>query len=186
MSADAKQTQINCISCKLPDDDEKRRTFYEDCICRAVLRTDNQCWLGRYIIVPKSHCDPLVFWTDPIAMHVMKVHTMISRAIKNAFGAVCVQMAQLGGLTVDENSIPTFDQAYQHAHVHGIPRYAIDVPFLAGKYWPDPQFQNGKFSALNIDPSAGLPKIVPTRDEVAIIIANIKRHIQQRIERVEL
>lgn len=163
-----------CISCKPPDLDELRRTVHEDELCKVVLRTDNQCWLGRYIVVPKAHLDPIVFWESSLVPHIMKVHVRCSHAVMRAFGAVCVQMAQLGGLTVDHENQPTTDQRYQHAHIHGIPRYAENVPQFAGKSWPDPQFRNGKFAALNIDPQCGLPKVVPSADEVTHIVAAIR------------
>jgi len=63
----ASKFQINCKSCRNPDDAERDRTFFEDSVCRVVLRTDNQCWLGRYIFVPKVHLDPVVFWDHDVA-----------------------------------------------------------------------------------------------------------------------
>jgi diadenosine tetraphosphate (Ap4A) HIT family hydrolase len=85
-------------------------------------------------------------------------------------------MAQIGGLTVDENDKPTTDQRYQHAHIHGIPRYASTPNFMKLD-WPDPQFKNGKFSALNIDPKAGLPVVAPTLEQIAAIVAAIKANL---------
>ncbi len=78
----------NCISCKAPDEAEMTRIFYEDGVCKAVLRTDNQCWLGRYIVVPKTHMDPMDFWTSDVSRHVMQVHVICAQAVTKAFGAV--------------------------------------------------------------------------------------------------
>lgn len=155
----------------------KGEPFYEDEHCRAVLRTDNQVWLARYILVPRVHLDPLIFWGHPTSAHVMRVHPSLSKAILDVFGALCVQMAQLGGLTVDETNQPTTDQRYQHAHVHGIPRYE-KTPLFAGKLWPDPQFKDGKFSALNLDVQQGLPKVVPTEQEVGLIANALRACLQ--------
>jgi len=167
----------NCISCKLDDQDEKNRTFYEDDLCKAVLRTDNQCWLGRFIIIPKLHLDPLDFWIHPISEHVMRVYTKCAKMLIEILGATCVQMAQLGSLTLDQNNNPTYDQRYQHTHIHGIPRYAI-TPVFRDKEYPDPQFINGKFSALNLDPNAGLPKVVPTLEDIVLLVDLFKSRLK--------
>ncbi len=165
---------VNCISCLPPDDTEEQRIIYEDVMCKVVLRTDNQCWLGRYIVVPRLHLDPVQFWDNvPVQACIMKMHVQMTKAVTKAFGACCVQQAQLGGLTMDENGNPTFDQKYQHAYIHGIPRYSTPVQF-AGKEWKDPQFIDGKFSALNIDPKNGLQIIIPTREEISMIVVKIR------------
>ncbi len=163
----------NCISCKVPDEEEVQRTFYEDANCRAVLRTDNQCWLGRYILVPKIHMDPVLFWESELSSKIMQVHAKIACVIMTVFGATTVQMAQLGSLTVNEHNEPTCDQRYQHSHIHGIPRYAVP-PVFQGKLWPDPQFIQGKFTALNIDPKCGLAIVKPTQSEIVAIVAALK------------
>jgi len=108
----------------------------------------------------------------------MKVHSRITRAICSSFGAVCVQMAQLGGLTVNERNEPTIDQRYQHAYVHGIPRYGNSIPFFMDKWWPDPQFDGDKFSALHLDPATGLPIVIPTTLEIAAIIGTLRKALQ--------
>lgn len=169
---------VNCISCKPANEDARRATIYQDALCHVVLRTDNQCWLGRYIIAPTPHLEPFAFWSDTaLQTHIMKVHVEVGRAIMQAFGAITVQMAQIGACTMDENEQSTFDQRYQHAHIHGIPRYGPNVPSFAGKQWPDPQFCEGKFQALNIDKHAGLPVVVPTSDEVQLIVKEIQRYL---------
>jgi len=43
-----------------------------------------------------------------------------------------------------------------------------------GKSWPDPQFNDGKLSALNIDPKSGLPIVKPSKEEIAGIVKCIK------------
>ena len=102
----------------------------------------------------KKHMDPLEFWNDAdFQKHVMLAYVKCAKIVIAAFGATCVQMAQLGGLTVNHINQPTTDQRYQHAHIHGIPRYD-QAPVFLGKTWADPQFKNGKFAALNIDPNA--------------------------------
>lgn len=165
---------VNCISCIPPDnEEEKARTFYEDEWCHAVLRVDNQCWLCRFVIVPNEHLEPLEFWISPISTECMKAYVKCANAITAAFPATYVQMLQLGSLTVDEHNKPTTDQRYRHAHIHGIPRYEIP-PLFNGKSWPDPQFVEGKFTALNLDPQCGLPKIIPTRDEIKLLVGILR------------
>jgi diadenosine tetraphosphate (Ap4A) HIT family hydrolase len=165
----------NCISCRQADADEVARTIYSDDVVKVVLRTDNQCWLGRFIVVPKVHMGPPEFWENKeIRDHTINIYNKMVKAVTPAFGATCVQMAQLGALTVDENDQPTADQQYQHCHLHGIPRYAI-APTFVNQSWVDPQFKNGAFSALNIDPKAGLPKVIPTKDQIGAIVKQIQR-----------
>lgn len=168
----------NCISCRPVDAKEKARTIYEDEVVRVVLRTDNQVWLGRFIVLPLKHLGPPEFWGEENKDfdQVRRVYCRVVAAVTKAFNATCVQMAQLGSLSVDENDQPTADQRYQHAHLHGIPRYA-QPPVCNGKEWPDPQFTNGAFTALNIDPTKGLPKVIPTSDDIAAIVVEIQAHL---------
>lgn len=170
---DTKYTK-NCISCKPSDSEEKARTIFETELVKVVLRTDNQCWLGRCIIVPKKHVDPISLWSEQpkLLAHVGTQIARLDKSLRSVFGASILNIAQLGNLTEDELGRKTSALQYHHCHFHVIPRYE-KPPNFCGKSWPDPQW--GK--ALNIDPKAGLPIVIPTSDEVKAIVDAIKNHL---------
>ncbi len=91
----------NCISCQ-KSSQKKISLIYEDEHCKVILRDDNQCWLGRFIVVPHIHIHPFDFWINKQLMtHIMKIYVRFSKAIQRAFGAITVHEAQIGALTKD-------------------------------------------------------------------------------------
>lgn len=168
---DTKKFTKNCLSCKPADAEEKQRTIYETDQIKVVLRVDNQCWLGRCIVVPKQHISPSACWSNPEMMTLIGQHiARVTAMCKKAFGAALTNVAQLGNLTEDDEGKKTSQEEFHHCHFHVIPRYE-KTPKFADKEWPDPQW--GK--ALNIDPKAGLPVVKPTSQEIDLIVASLKR-----------
>lgn len=176
----------NCISCRLPNDNEieSLRTIYEDQTVKAVLRVDNQVWLGRFVLFPKQHMSPNDLWKTPkLLSHMGIIFNKLCLTLQKAFDCKFVNMAQLGNLTENEFGEPTSDQNYQHVHFHGIPRY-VEPPYFDGYCWKDPQYEidpktgNGKFLPLNLDIKLGLNVIKPTPEQIIKIVDILKSHLQ--------
>ena len=157
---------MNCMSCKTQNDpSEENKIIYKDHICKVVLRTDNQCWLGRCIIVPWEHVSPRNLYANrtDLLLHISRVITLLNEAFTIAFGMDMSNIAQLGNLTEDENGNKTVEDDYFHSHFHFIPRYKEGKTItLLDHEFKDPQW--GK--ALNIDPKSGLPVYVPDDDMI--------------------
>lgn len=162
------QKCISCIS------DDTTRTIYVDDLVKIVLRTDNQCWLGRCIIVPHEHISPKQLYSERrgILFQIAKYIDMLNVVYGKLYNMSMSNIAQLGNLTEDHEGNKTTIDEYFHVHFHFIPRYQNPVTRY-GRTFTDSQF--GK--ALNIDPKAGLEVYKPS-DEV---IAAMKKDIMDAI-----
>lgn len=167
----------NCISCKpTTDPKELKCTIFENEKIKIVLRTDNQIWLGRCIIVPKEHVSPSKLYAErpDLMLEVSKMIAMLNTVYKQVFGMSMANIAQLGNLTEDENGQKTSEDGYFHSHFHYIPRYQNPVKKYDHEF-VDPQW--GK--ALNIDQKSGLPVYKPTDEMIDQIVADIKYVIEK-------
>jgi diadenosine tetraphosphate (Ap4A) HIT family hydrolase len=169
---DPKYTK-NCISCKpTTDPEEEARTLFQNQHLKIVLRADNQIWLGRCIIVPKEHVSPATLYSErtDLLLEISNAIAMLNNVYKTLFGMSMANIAQLGNLTEDEEGKKTSEDGYFHVHFHYIPRYEKPV-HMYNTTFVDPQW--GK--ALNIDPKAGLPVFVPTKEIIAAIKEDVKK-----------
>ncbi len=172
----------NCISCKGSDDpEEARRIVWQNEFVKIVLRTDNQCWLGRCIIVPKEHISPVTLYaTRPdILVQIASAIALLNKVYANLYGMKMSNIAQLGNLTEDEQGKKTAEDGYFHSHYHYIPRYDKPVERY-GHVFEDPQWGR----ALNIDPKAGLPVFLPSSDMIAQMKQDIEVSIKATIDEI--
>ena len=170
----------NCISCKPTTDPmESRCVMYENDKIKIVLRTDNQIWLGRCIIVPKEHVSPIQLYSTrtDLLLEVAKMITLLNKVYKELFNMSMANIAQLGNLTENEKGEKTSIDDYFHSHFHYIPRYENPV-LKYSTLFVDPQW--GK--ALNIDPKAGLPILKPSDSLIDQIVIDIKNCIIKHLE----
>lgn len=151
----------NCISCKMIDLAEAQRTLFTTKHCRVVLRTDDQSWLGRCIIVPRRHIPTFDQMLLDERQDVYDCRDKVNKAYRKLFGMTYDNWAQLGNLTRDHENNETTDLRYFHMHYHLIPRYQQPIEYL-GKTFNDVQF--GK--PLNIDPARGHQKVVLSAQEL--------------------
>lgn len=156
-------------------------TFFENDRVKVVLREDNQCWLGRCIIVPKQHISPKDLYGKRIDVLTMlaSVISMLNDVYKDTFGMTISNIAQLGNLTVDELGNKTCEDGYFHFHLHFIPRYK-DLVMRYGHEFKDPQWGQ----ALNIDPKSGLPVFKPSAEMIAAIKADLQKGIDKYISTI--
>ncbi len=166
-----------CISCTL-DAEEQKRIVYTDKDLKVVLRTDNQCWLGRGILVPLKHISPESLYAShpEVLVRIAAVIALLTKVYKEAFGMKMFNIAQLGNLTTDDQGKPTSEDKFHHVHFHLIPRYDAPVTFN-GREFHDKQW--GK--ALNIDPKAGLEVYKPTDAMVAAIVSALRKEIAKEL-----
>jgi len=151
----------NCISCKPIDQEEAERTIFTTPRSRVVLRTDDQSWPGRCIVVPRKHTNSFKQMSKEDRDDVYQCREKISLAYTNLFGMIRDNWLELGNLTVDHEGNKTTDEKYFHIHYHIIPRYNKPVEYL-GLTFNDTQFAK----ALNIDPASGHKKVVITREQI--------------------
>ncbi len=161
MTTQASLFTKNCISCKAIDLAEAQRTLFTTKHCRVVLRTDDQAWLGRCIIVPRRHIPSFDQMRPEERQDVYDCREKVNKAYKQLFGMIYDNWAQLGNLTRDHENKETTDLRYFHMHYHVIPRYQKPVEY-SGKTFTDVQF--GK--PLNIDPAHGHQKVALSSEEL--------------------
>jgi diadenosine tetraphosphate (Ap4A) HIT family hydrolase len=168
----------NCISCKSEKDpQEKARTIYSDKNLKVVLRVDNQCWLGRCIIVPYEHISPEDMYSTRLDMlaNIGEMIGILITTYKRTFGMALSNIAQLGNLTDDENGNKTHIAAYHHCHFHFIPRYVTGhVVHRYGIDFVDKQW--GK--PLNIDPSL-IDVVKPSTDFIDSLVKELRDAIKE-------
>lgn len=156
-----------CIAC---NSDNSKNTIYSDDLVKVVLRVDNQCWLGRCIIVPHEHISPFVYYSErmDLVKRVSSVIALLWKVFKDQYGMSMGNISQLGNLTHDEQGNKTSEEKYHHVHFHFIPRYERQVQ-MYGYTFRDEQW--GK--PLNIDTENGLAVFVPPSELVDAIVNHI-------------
>lgn len=164
----------NCLSCQPVDKESSANTVFSTKHCRVILRSDDQSWLGRCLIIPKLHISSFEEFNEKDKRDILKdiynIRQKINKVYKHIFGMSYDNWLQLGNLARDHNNKITSDLRYFHVHYHLIPRYEQAVKRF-GLVFEDKQF--GK--ALNIDPESGHQK-----QQLS------KEHMQQLKEEIQL
>ncbi|GAM22526.1 hypothetical protein SAMD00019534_057010 [Acytostelium subglobosum LB1] len=141
-----------CIGCRGVEN-EKDILLYRGKLIKVVLSTDNQCWLGRCVIVPDEHISPVDLYASrhDVYQEIGAAIAMMTRCYRHLFGMAYPNICQLGNLTKDLNGCITTEDRYHHVHFHYIPRYDKPVQY-AGETFVDKQWGRG----LNVDRESGL------------------------------
>lgn len=174
----------NCLQCSFDANEITNLVFYDEFV-KVALRADNQCWLGRMVIVPRRHYSPQEISEnkDGIQTKMNRIYIVSCLVLKSLFGATMIQQAQLGALTKDANGNPSYAEVDQHGHYHVIPRYAGKGPVFMEQSFPDPQFDpvSNKFSALNIDPNNGLKMVKLLPKQLAALVAVLRKGFEKHV-----
>jgi histidine triad (HIT) family protein len=111
----------NCIFCKLANGDIPTNSIYEDEDFNVILDA-SPASKGHALILPKQHYANL-FEIDG---------EVLGKAAKLAQKVITHEKAVLGcdGYNVLQNNGEAAGQTVFHFHIHLIPRYADDAPFL--------------------------------------------------------
>eukprot|EP01121_Diplochlamys_sp_Union-15-3_P002832 TRINITY_DN12681_c0_g1_i2.p1 TRINITY_DN12681_c0_g1~~TRINITY_DN12681_c0_g1_i2.p1 ORF type:complete len:169 (+),score=21.71 TRINITY_DN12681_c0_g1_i2:96-602(+) len=163
------------------DPSEEAKTLYKNEHLKVILRDDNQCWIGRCIIVPHEHLSPFALYEShlELLLAVSRVIAMLNRVFKKLYGMVISNILQLGNLTTNHKGETTTEDPYYHVHFHYIPRYETGhVVTIEGFEFRDKQW--GK--ALNIDPNCGLEIVKPPENVLKRIVTDIRSCIDTVIK----
>lgn len=103
---------MDCIFCKIINDEIPSRIVYEDDICLGIMDAfpTNE---GHVLLLTKEHVPSLDQCDDEVVAHLAKVTKLISNVIKEAINP--------DGVTILENS--GLLQEINHTHIHLIPTY---------------------------------------------------------------
>lgn len=103
---------MDCIFCKILNDEIPKRSLYEDEICEVIMDAFPTTE-GHVLILVKEHVESLDQASYETVAHVAKVTKFISNAMRAALNP--------DGITTVENS--GLLQEIPHAHIHLIPTY---------------------------------------------------------------
>lgn len=114
---------MNCLFCKIINNEISSVTIYEDEIVKAFLDI-NPTTNGDTLIVPKEHFKDFREVPNDVLEHMYNV-------IKNLY-PVYQEKLHCDGLTISHNT--DYGQEIKHFHIHFIPRYENDeVSHLSNK-----------------------------------------------------
>lgn len=106
---------MDCIFCKIINEDIKSYTVYEDELVKVFLDI-NPNTNGHMLLVPKKHYNNIMDLDESLTQHIHTVIKHLYGIIKDKLGCV--------GLTICQNN--DFGQEVKHIHFHLIPRYSND------------------------------------------------------------
>lgn len=126
-----------CLFCKIVAGEIPAYKVYEDDDVLAFLDI-SQVTQGHTLVIPKKHVQNIYELTPAITTPLFKVVPKISRALKEAFNPIGLNL-------INNNDKPL--QSVFHLHFHLIPRYEEDTLYL-GLDKAIPTVDDGAFSAL--------------------------------------
>ncbi len=116
---------MDCIFCKIVDEQMPSYTVYEDQYCKAILDI-SPANKGHVIIIAKGHYENIYEIPKDDAANIFSTVTRISRAIKEVF--------KCEGLNILQNNGEIAGQTVSHFHIHLIPRYNNDGVIIKTKH----------------------------------------------------
>ena len=106
---------MNCIFCKIINNEIPSYTIYEDEIVKVFLDA-NPVSNGHSLIIPKKHFTDLTEMDLDTLKHIQKVAQNLFPKYKEKLNC--------DGLTLVQNN--EYGQAVKHYHLHIVPRYEND------------------------------------------------------------
>ncbi|TKV49171.1 HIT family protein [Bacillus sp. PIC28] len=106
------ESMMECLGCKLANEEEKIYRVYEDEYVTCFLDHE-PFYPGHTLIVPKQHVVEVDELNDVVAKSVMDASKLIAKAIKALYKPDGVTVCQKGGV---------FNEL-THYHMHVVPRY---------------------------------------------------------------
>ncbi|MEJ0020963.1 MAG: HIT family protein [Candidatus Doudnabacteria bacterium] len=107
----------DCIFCKIINRQIPSDIIYEDDQTLAILDI-RPVSRGHALVMPKKHTEDLLSATGEDLVNTIKVTQKITRAVKDATGAI--------GMNVSTNNGAAAGQVIFHLHFHIIPRFGND------------------------------------------------------------
>ncbi|MFB5688733.1 HIT family protein [Bacillus cereus] len=106
------ESMMECLGCKLANEEEKIYKIYEDDYVTCFLDHE-PFYTGHTLIVPKQHVVEVDELDDVVAKSIMDASKLIAKAIKVLY--------KPDGITICQNS-GIFNEL-THYHMHVVPRY---------------------------------------------------------------
>jgi len=106
------ESMMECLGCKLANEEEKIYKIYKDDYVTCFL-DHAPFYPGHTLIVPKQHVVEVDELNDVVAKSVMDASKLIAKAIKIVYKPDGVTVCQNGGV---------FNEL-THYHMHVVPRY---------------------------------------------------------------
>ena len=106
------ESVVDCLGCKLANEEEKIYKVYEDDYVTCFL-DHAPFYPGHTLIVPKQHVVEVDELDDVVAKSITDASKIIAKAIKSLY--------ELDGITICQNG-GIFNEL-THYHVHVVPRY---------------------------------------------------------------
>ena len=106
------ESVVDCLGCKLANEEEKIYKIYEDDYVTCFLDHE-PFYTGHTLIVPKQHVVEVDELDDVVAKSIMDASKLIAKAIKALYKPDGVTVCQNGGV---------FNEL-THYHMHVVPRY---------------------------------------------------------------
>jgi histidine triad (HIT) family protein len=126
----------NCIFCKLANGEIPTNSIYEDEDFRVIL-DNSPAAKGHALILPKQHYANMFEIDDAVLGKAAKLAKKVITHEKNVLGC--------DGYNVLQNNGEAAGQTVFHFHMHLIPRYAKDAPFLE---WSHQEFSADELKQL--------------------------------------
>lgn len=106
------ESMMECLGCKLANEEEKIYKIYEDDYVTCFLDHE-PFYTGHTLIVPKQHVVEVDELDDVVAKSIMDASKLIAKAIKVLYKPDGITVCQNGGV---------FNEL-THYHMHVVPRY---------------------------------------------------------------
>ncbi|WP_324655556.1 HIT family protein [Bacillus cereus] len=106
------ESMMECLGCKLANEEEKIYKIYEDDYVTCFLDHE-PFYTGHTLIVPKQHVVEVDELDDVVAKSIMDASKLIAKAIKALYKPDGITVCQNGGV---------FNEL-THYHMHVVPRY---------------------------------------------------------------
>lgn len=103
---------MNCVFCKILNNEINSYTIFEDKIIRVILDI-NPISNGHILIIPKKHCENIKDINLETMNHINVIIKKMYKHINNKLNPE--------GITITQNN--GFGQDIKHYHVHMIPKY---------------------------------------------------------------
>lgn len=106
---------MDCLFCKIANNEIPSYTIYEDDIVKVFLDANPDA-NGHSLIIPKQHFDNFLDIDLVTLNHINKIIKQIYQIFKDKLNA--------NGLTIVQNN--DYGQEIKHFHIHLLPRYEND------------------------------------------------------------
>ncbi len=126
---------MDCIFCKIVNNEIDSYKLYEDDDCIAILDAFPNN-IGHSLIIPKRHVQNIFELDDELAGKLIKVASKIANALQKSL--------KPDGIHLLQNNNKGANQTVNHFHMHVIPRYFGDTVEIK---WVNNKFDAEDFSS---------------------------------------